>query len=286
MDRFLLKHKIAEIKKLPSCPDLLPQVIQLSRLSNASMRDYEKIIRRDPSLVAQIFKIVNSPFYGMSHQISNLRVALTILGLTEVYRIVLNTSFYKSLQNSFDGLSYDFRIFWKHCEMVANAAQFFAEKFHRRQIGEAYAAGLLHDIGKLVMEQYFPDEWGEVLLEFTRNEGDFLDIETDVFGFNHAEVGSLLLEQWNIPDEIVIPVQFHHNPFGAIRNGELTNIVYFADKTAAALTEDFRDDVTHEGLDKDKLWYEMIARYPHFNILDSERMLASLQEILNRSIPE
>lgn len=285
MDVQEIKNELSRIEKLPSFPKILPEIIRLSREPLSGMKDYEKVISRDPALAAQVLKIANSPFYGLNRKVSNLRVALTMLGVDEIYRIVLNASFYKAFYAVFSNVSYDFNIFWKHCQLTANAADFFADKFYGQFQGEAYAAGLLHDVGKLVMEQYFQSQWEQVLISFNNNNEEFLSAEERIFGMTHADIGAILMKQWRLPDEIVMPIKYHHNPLLTPSHHILVNVVYFADKTSTACMDNPMENVTREYLKRDHIWERMVTRYPHFNFIEKEKVLSGIKEYITREMP-
>jgi len=285
MDQKQLQEKILTIQKLPSCPRIIPEIIRLVREPCAGMAEYEKVISRDPALTAQVLRIVNSSYYNVSKKVSDLRLALTLLGTQEIYRIVLNASFYQILHSVFDRLAYDFNIFWKHSQVAANAASYLAEKFENRFMGEAYAAALLHDVGKLIMEQYFPQEWEKVVVDFETSGKSFCESEKKYFGLTHAEIGVLLLETWQIPPEIVTAVQYHHHPIHAPKYEEIVGLVYFADKMATSCTHFFIGKFPQGALPRDQFFEPMIQKFPHFQFLRNEKVLAHLKSLITKEMP-
>ncbi len=283
MDVTEVRNKLTEIRKLPACPDIIPKALKLSQDPNTPMSEYEKLVAKDPALVAEILRSVNSPFYGLRSQISTLKLAMNIVGLQEIFRILLNASFHRTFRSTFDKLSYNFEIFWKHSQITANTAMLLSKSFNPTLSSEAYICGLLHDIGIPIMEQFFYDEWMDVIL--LAEEGrDFLNAEQEVFGLTHAEIGAQLLRNWNIPESIITPVSYHHYPHELTPPSDLVNIVYFADKTATNFMKDMSENVTQEKFEKDEIWQTMLSRYPHFAVLDDEKFIEEIKPVVTQQL--
>ncbi len=278
-----LQKRLKNIKKLPACPRIIPQALKLSRNPETPMVAYEKLIAQDPALTADVLRSVNSPYYGLRNPVSSLRMALNIVGLQEIFRLILNASFHKTLHQAFHRLSYDFETFWKHSQMTANAAHVLARIYTPQFTGEAYIAGLLHDIGIPVMEEYFCEEWTRVV-DLCEAGTDFLEAERQVFGVHHAEIGGLILSNWNIPANIVVPVNFHHRPLEASTHFDLVNTVYFADRLAIELMKDSYENVTQEVLEKDQIFEEMLHRDPRYRKLADEDFLTEIEPLISRKL--
>ncbi|NIV71460.1 MAG: HDOD domain-containing protein, partial [Calditrichae bacterium] len=112
MDRLTVQKKLLTIKKLPIRPQIIQELIQLSQNSKVSMSEYVTVISKDPGLAGEILKVVNSSYYGLKNHISDLKMALSMLGLREIYRIAANSIFYKVFRTIFDKISYDLNLFW------------------------------------------------------------------------------------------------------------------------------------------------------------------------------
>lgn len=272
MDIKEVQQRIAGIEKLPSSPELLNEIVKLIRDPNSSIRDFEKIIRRDPSIATQVMRVANSPYYALSRKITNLRLALSLLGLDEIYRIALNVSVYRGLRRSFPTVSFDFNLFWQHSQKTAKMGEVLASEISVTKSLEIYVLGLIHDVGKLILDQYFSDEWSEVLLKFAQTGEDFTRLEKRILGITHAEVGGELLRQWGLPPELVSPILHHHMPFAEDKFLLNTILLYAADKTVAWLTPDeIVHQSTQENLEKDETWELVISKYPGLDVLKDEQ---------------
>ena len=284
MDKLSVKQKLLSVKKLPAQPYIVRELIRLYRNPNVSMSQYEKIISQDPGLAAEVLRVVNSAYYGLNHRVSNLRIALTMLGLVEIYRIVANTSFYRVFHTMFDKISYDLNIFWKHCQATGNIAYYLASTVIPEKAAEAHLIGLLHDVGKLVMEQFFHEEWQELLSRLEQYKTENISLEEEIFGLNHSEIGATLLIRWNFPKEIVIPVRYHHDPLAATEYQQLVLISYFAERIATALMSASEQHIIREYFVEDGMWFKLSKEYPELNLLNDREKLRELKPTLFQSM--
>jgi len=210
MDTETLKSIFNNRKELLSLPQTLAEVIRLTRDERSSVDDLAKVLMRDPPLTAKVLRVVNSPFYGAGRQIGSMTQAVMTLGSRQITALALSTSIY-NVTNAWD-CSFDRFRFWRHSLEVAIGARMIAEKTGNRQADEAFVAGLLHDIGLLILEDAFPDAF-ERIWKVAVSGGNHLDLEEEAWGTNHARVGQFLLEQWHLPESICQAAGRHHNIF-------------------------------------------------------------------------
>jgi len=227
------------IEKLSTIPDLptLPQVatrLQAEVASpNASAGTISEIIREDPAISIKALKVANSPLYGLGREVTDIRDAVRVLGFKEVYNIVLSMSTLKLFNNA---SHIDYKRFWNHSLSVAFATKAIVDftgkgcaPIDSEKISDLFIAGLLHDIGVLVMDQYMPEKY-EVVLTAIPEMGDvpLYGVEYECLGISHGEVGGIILKQWNIPAHIANAVAFHHDSEGIEEDKEITEIVHMA----------------------------------------------------------
>lgn len=197
-------------QELASLPQTLSEVLRVISDDTSSAQDLSNVISRDPALTAKILRIVNSPYYGANREITTLSQAVMALGTRTVAALALSTSIYDvtgKWNNSIDRIR-----FWRHSLEVAIASREIAEAVRYPRIEEAFVAGLLHEIGLLVLEKSFPDKFKYIWNQC--ESGDALvDLEENTWGTNHARVGQFLLKQWHIPEVISDAVGQHHNNF-------------------------------------------------------------------------
>lgn len=194
-------------KELSSLPQVLMEVIRVSREADSSANDIASIIMKDPALTAKILRVVNSPFYGQIRKITTVNQAVVTLGMRTVTAVALSASIYDKM-NKVDS-SIDRKRFWRHSLEVAIAARMIAETLKYEPAEEAFVAGLLHEIGTLVLEASYPADFRRVwkLIEMGENQ---TAVEERTWGTNHARVGQFLLDQWGIPKNIGEAVGNHH----------------------------------------------------------------------------
>ncbi|GMR09014.1 MAG: HDOD domain-containing protein [Gammaproteobacteria bacterium] len=197
--------------ELYSLPDTVYKLINLVNDPDHTNHDAAEIICQDPGITMRLLKIVNSPFYNFPAQVNSIEMAITILGSNQLRNLVLATSVINqfSLDNNSLLSTNDF---WRHSVGCGTAARILAGFLEMHNGEELFTAGLLHDIGHMVMVTAMPEETA-ILYDKSGAPGvDLATIETAEFGFDHAEVGGALMEHWNLPSSIIEAVAFHHSP--------------------------------------------------------------------------
>lgn len=179
----------------------------------SSANSISEVISQDPVLTTKLLKLANSPFCGFSQDIGGIDEAVSRIGTTEVFHMALSVS----ASETFDGIPetlITMNDFWSHSVLCAYAAQELAQTFKLKKTGVIYAAGLLHDIGQLILFANRPDESTKVLERCVGNydELDQCSVEREVFGFTHAEIGKELARMWHFPEMLQETIANHHQP--------------------------------------------------------------------------
>ncbi len=224
-----LRAIISDTSKLPTLPFIASQVIDLIHRPQTSVQELARIISSDQSLTSTILKLVNSSYYGFPRQISTVKHALVILGFNEIRNLAFAISILRSFPGDEKSSLFDFRAFWRHCLGCAVVAKMLAKFFRYRVSGKVFVAGLIHDIGKLLLSQYAKDLFEQVMQEVVSRKISFYQAERNVLGVTHAEIGSWLASRWNFPQEIEEAVKFHHFPSKAMINPPLCSVVHLSD---------------------------------------------------------
>lgn len=210
MDADFLKKVLSDNRELASLPQTLAEVLRVTRDERSSAQDLATVIMKDPALTARVLRIVNSAYYGLGRQIGSISQSIMTIGMRQVSALALSSSVYKMTDNWNSG--FDRRLFWRHSLEVAIAARMLAEQVKWRNAEEPWVAGLLHDVGLLVLERSYPKEFARIWA-MAQREGALEDYEIQQWNTDHARVGKFLLQQWNLPDQICVAVGYHHTTF-------------------------------------------------------------------------
>jgi len=222
---------IEEARGLPALASVITAVMS-AVIEETSAAEIAKIIEKDSSVTARILKVINSAFYGLSGHVSTVSQAVPLLGVQVVKNIVLTFSVLDIFIES-KTPGFDFQKLWEHSFATAAASRLIARHTRYEDPEEALVAGLLHDIGVLVFARHAFDDYREVLHEREKTGRPLSDLEQEIMGITHAEVGALLATKWKLPEVLVVPIRHHHDdvlPEEMHRQAKLlTNIVHVAD---------------------------------------------------------
>lgn len=192
------------------------------------------MISRDASLTSKTLKLVNSAFYGFPKKINSITRAIVILGFNKIKNIALSASIFETFRGV-TGRGFDTKRFWEHSLAVAIATEVVAKDAGLEEQEDAFVAGLLHDIGKIIIAAHLKNEF-IAIVKSVEEEGLLMaEAEEKVLGANHALIGKWLGEKWKFPDGLVAPTARHHQPRLAREFRELTYAVHLADILARAL---------------------------------------------------
>jgi HD-like signal output (HDOD) protein len=226
-----LVDKTATIYSLPLFYERLNEIINHPR---CSIDDIAKIITEDQGLTARLLKLANSPMFGYFSKIDTISKAVTIIGTQQLRDLALAMSVMEIFTDIPEELI-NMKTFWQHSIACGIIARALAAYRRESNVERFFAAGILHDVGQLVMCTAAPDIVRELLITSRRDESLFTDKELGYLGFTHAEVGGALLIKWKIPASIAEPVSLHHNPAKAERYPVGVAIIHLADIICHAL---------------------------------------------------
>ena len=202
---------VSGVVRLVSLPEVCIRVNEMLEDSRVNANDIGKVICQDTGLTARLLKIVNSAFYGFPSRIETVSRAVTVIGLRELRGLVLAASAVEAFSKIPNEILNMVK-FWRHSVYCGVVAQLLAERCHVLHSERLFVAGLLHDIGKLILSHRMPDQMGEVVQRCKLEEAPDYEIEQDIFGFDHTEVGGELLKVWQMPKTLEAAVRHHHNP--------------------------------------------------------------------------
>jgi len=235
VDDAKLKRIVEKIRGLPTLPNILDKMNKIAGDPNASADQLGSIITDDPASTSRILRIVNSSFYGLQNRISNVSHAIVILGFNAVKSIVLSSTIFDMFAKAGKEAEFDRVEFWKHSIAAGGAAQVIARKMGVKQTEEFFIAGLLHDIGKVILDQYLNPVFIKILQTVKSRNSLFIDAEMALLGLSHARIGGWLFKKWGLANHIVAAVQYHHEPKLAGDNAKFAAVIHMADILARAI---------------------------------------------------
>jgi putative nucleotidyltransferase with HDIG domain len=221
-----------QMDQFPSLPTVVTRLMTMIKDPKVSTQDLGRALREDPPLTARVLRMANSPVYGSGTRILSVPEAMMRLGMLEVQNLIMSVGLIRTLQRSNRGL--DYRAFWNHWYTVATAAEALARVTVSSgdQDGGAFTAGLLHDIGRFVLAQFYPDAVALVTKEMTQRRLPLCAAERRVLGIDHAEMGGLLATRWGLPKPILAAISHHHEPESADATlRRLPLLVHVAERT-------------------------------------------------------
>jgi diguanylate cyclase (GGDEF)-like protein/putative nucleotidyltransferase with HDIG domain len=205
--RLILKN---EIKHLQIVPSVAIKLLKLTRDDNVIIEDLSRIIETEPTLAAKILNNVNSAAYELPNKITSIKHAVNILGFSAVRQLALNLLFYNKLMDHNPQQIFDFLFFWQHCLYVASLSKRIAVALKHPDPDLVYTGGLLHDIGKLVLETYGRITYSDFISSIGNNKHSTIEEERNFFGITHTEMGHVFCLEWQLPTSITAIVAHHH----------------------------------------------------------------------------
>jgi HD-like signal output (HDOD) protein len=216
MSRDALSERIIEnIITLPTIPTVLADLNAVIGNPNASASDIAKIISRDPPIATKVLRLANSAYYGLRNKVTTINHAITMLGFNIIRNLVLTaTVFDTSLEGNRPGL-FDGEKFWRHSLGVGVTARILAKESSLqtgRRGDEFFICGLLHDLGKIILNQHLQPKFEKALILSRAQAIPLFEAEQRVIGCTHADLGGLLAKRWNLSPEVTSALGFHHTP--------------------------------------------------------------------------
>ena len=242
MNNINIDELVKGVGDLVTLPDVFIRINQLVEDPDSTLDDISKVVSQDPSFTVRLLRVANSPFYGFSSSIETVSRAVTLIGTSQVRNLALSTSVSSTFAGLPNGLvSMD--NFWHHSLYCGLVARILAHRVRKSDPEAVFTAGLLHDIGELVIFNRLPAQAKEALL-LVLDSGDELPVyeaERQTMGFDHAQVGGELARQWHLPPLLVDCIAFHHDIKQAQNCPRETAIVHIANILAQMAEVDTLD---------------------------------------------
>lgn len=208
----IVAKALAKIGDIATLPEVTVRIIKVVEDPKSTARDLHAIIKNDPPLTAKLLKVVNSAFYGLPGQISNIDRAIVLLGLRAVKNIAIATSVMRLLKGIRPIPGFDPKQLWRHCLAVGVATRMIFDKVDKNLLEEAFLAGLIHDIGIIVAFQAYSDSFADLIVKVQEEGVSWCQAETDILGVDHQALGMGLASKWKFPMGLRAAIGYHHCP--------------------------------------------------------------------------
>ncbi len=232
-----LKSQILQkIESIPSLPAIVYKVMQLINDENSNASDFEELIVKDQALTARMLRMVNSSFFSLSRKVNSISDAVVYLGHNTIKSLVLGASTSNLFKKSLKVYGYQKEGLWQHANLVAALARYIAKSANLTpsEVENCYVSGLLHDIGKLILGPFVEQYADRFTSAITTNES-LSQAEKEILGFDHGEIGGILLTNWKLPKNLVESVTLHHFPANATVNPRETLVISLANNLSNRL---------------------------------------------------
>lgn len=221
-----IQRKLREIRNISTLPQVMNRIMAVVIDPDSSAKDLAAEIRQDQALASKILKIANSAYYGFYRKVASVDDAVVLLGFREIRSMCLAiavVNMFDEKRNPF----FDRRAFWRHCFVTAQLSEILAEDVYGTE-NLAFTAGLLHDLGRAALDQYFPEIWKTVCMRVDAQQVHWLVAERELMEIDHTEVGALLAQRWDFPESLIQAIRYHHEPSSAKGDLKLVAVVHLA----------------------------------------------------------
>ncbi len=219
---------IDRVDSVKPLPDTALKLMNVMSDPRSTLGDIVDTIKYDQVVTGQVLKLCNSSFFGLSRKVTSLDDAMLCLGTIKVLQLVMSVHTNNMLSAEQRGYGLEPGVLWKHSVAVALASTLFAQRLRLPDANLVFTAGLLHDIGKVILNEYVADDFAEIIRRVTDEHLSFVEAEQQVLGFSHEEVGGMIAEKWKLPPAIVQCIRFHHVPSALDPPDALVDTIYLA----------------------------------------------------------
>lgn len=222
--------------ELPTIPDVLLNLNKVIADPDASSVNVADVVSKDPAIATNVLRLVNSAYFGLSVRVSAVSTAVSIMGFRMTKKVALKAAVFSVFGKKKEKMPhFDPGSFWQHSIFTGVAARAIgraSSRFADADAEDLYICGLLHDIGKIILHETVPDRYAEMLAQAASTGRPELEVESDVLGFTHADVGSVLAIKWLLPEDLTIAIRYHHSPGQDPFHQSLSSLIHLADHLA------------------------------------------------------
>jgi putative nucleotidyltransferase with HDIG domain len=228
----LVEKIVNNIDALPPFPAVIQQALQLIDDPKSSAQDVVNVIQYDQAITANVLKVCNSAYFSLRRPVNSLREALVMIGFNQLLEIIMSQRAAQFFSRPCQGYGLEAGELWRHSVVCALLSQVVAKRLKRAISPTHFTAALLHDIGKILLNEYIQTHVKDIQEGVQTRMLSFSEGEKEVLGIDHAELGGLIMEKWKFPKTIVSAVRYHHTPFAAPEDHDTVFLIYLCDLVA------------------------------------------------------
>jgi putative nucleotidyltransferase with HDIG domain len=256
----MMERILAGVDKIPPMPQVVFKAQKILADPDSSTNELASLLETDQAIAAKVLKMANSAFYGMRGKVASVKHASLVLGYRNLGEIITAAGIQKTLEKKLPGYGLESEDLWRHSLSVALGSKIIAERKNPDLEMVGYTAGLIHDIGKIILDPYVLEQKDAFDSILVGEQQTFLDAERQLLGFDHAEIAAEICEKWGIPETISSAIRYHHSPTTALEV-ELAFILHMADYISL---------ISGDGDEGDKFLYELEDGTMDFLDLDQD----------------
>lgn len=219
---------ITRFSSIKTLPHIVTRLSSLINDSETTMKDFEDVIKMDPTLVVRLLKLVNSPYYGLTQQVDSISRAVAFIGMKNLHNMAVTDALKHIFTEQEPSAVFSRNKLWLHCAAVSICSKMLAERIFAINGDDAYLCGILHDFGLIVEEQVAADRFMQVC-EAGSSDVSLVAIEQTFLATDHCEIGYLMTQEWGMPESIQIAIRDHHTLSKTIEPNSLTGIIQISE---------------------------------------------------------
>jgi putative nucleotidyltransferase with HDIG domain len=224
----LYKKVVNKITELMPLPETIQKIVNLTKHPDTPLKKISGVLESDEAMSSKVLKLANSSFYGFSKQVKTISHAVVCLGFNTIKQMAITAHSFTVLDKNLDSYYLDKGAMFQHSFGTALASRLLASKMFFPNSEEVYLMGLLHDVGKVVLNQYAEEEFKKVVELYNQGGIVFYEAERQILGFDHGEIGAAVCQKWNLSDDIVETIRYHHSPHEATKGNLSVHMVHIA----------------------------------------------------------
>ena len=285
-----MKSVVERIQNLPTLPKVAMQIIELASDPDISMEDLSRVIHQDPSLAARVLKVANSPFYGMSRRVDSLQLALVILGLADVRNIALGITMINVIRSLNPNVGYYGEKFWVHCGGCGVVARILGRKLDLQSQGSDFMAGLLHDLGKIIIDKHFDSKFVFLFNKTFTHAPPVIEAEREVLGESHEQIGEWLAEKWRLPKTLCDAILYHHDLpspelWASVKEPRLVSLSYLAEACCERYDVGWDGDFGYSDLRNEEAWDVLFSEQDRYTKKDVDSIINETLQTFSEARP-